>query len=153
MPRVTNAVYTKARRKRILRKAKGYFGSKSKLYRYAKDAVQHAEIYAYRDRRKKKSEFRSLWIARLNAAVRPAGLSYSRFISGITAAKIGLDRKALSEMAIHDSAAFGKVVTLAKAALEAKAKNPAPKQPAKPRDNTAVSNRAYAAAKAALANA
>ena len=157
MPRVTNAVYTKARRKRILRKAKGYFGSKSKLYRYAKDAVQHAEIYAYRDRRKKKSEFRSLWIARLNAAVRPAGLSYSRFISGITAANIGLDRKALSEMAIHDAPAFGKVVTLAKAALEAKAKNPAPKAAAKRRDNTRESNKAHsaelAAAKAALVHA
>jgi large subunit ribosomal protein L20 len=122
MPRVTNAVYTKARRKRVLKKAKGYFGNKSRLYRYAVDAVRHAELYAYRDRRKKKSEFRSLWIMRLNAAVRPAGLTYSRFIAGVTAAKIGLDRKALSELAIHDEAAFAKVVEQAKAALGAPAK-------------------------------
>jgi large subunit ribosomal protein L20 len=122
MPRVTNAVYTKARRKRVLKKAKGYFGNKSRLYRYAVDAVRHAELYAYRDRRKKKSEFRSLWIMRLNAAVRPAGLTYSRFIAGVTAANIGLDRKALSELAIHDEAAFAKVVEQAKAALGAPAK-------------------------------
>jgi large subunit ribosomal protein L20 len=122
MPRVTNAVYTKARRKRVLKKAKGYFGNKSRLYRYAVDAVRHAELYAYRDRRKKKSEYRSLWIMRLNAAVRPAGLSYSRFIAGVTAANIGLDRKALSELAIHDEVAFAKVVEQAKAALGASAK-------------------------------
>jgi large subunit ribosomal protein L20 len=119
MPRVTNAVYTKARRKRILKKAKGYFGNKSRLYRYAKDAVQHAEIYAYAHRRRKKGDFRSLWIARINAAVRPAGITYSRFISGLKVAKIDLDRKALSELAIHDAAAFSKIVDQVKAALAA----------------------------------
>jgi large subunit ribosomal protein L20 len=119
MPRVTNAVATKSRRKRVLRKAKGYFGYKSKLFRYAKDAVQRAEKYAYRDRRRKKGEFRGLWIMRLNAAVRPSGLSYSRFISGLKAANIALDRKALSELAIHDAAAFAKIVEMAKAALAA----------------------------------
>jgi large subunit ribosomal protein L20 len=117
MPRVTNAVATKARRKRTLRKAKGYFGNKSRLYRYAKDAVQHAEIYAYKHRKRKKGDFRALWIARINAAVRPAGLSYSRFIAGLKAAKIELDRKSLSELAIHDIAAFTAVVNQAKAAL------------------------------------
>jgi len=119
MPRVTNAVYTKARRKRILKKAKGYFGNKSRLYRYAKDAVQHAEIYAYAHRRRKKGDFRSLWIARINAAVRPAGITYSRFISGLKVAKIDLDRKALSELAIHDATAFSKIVDQVKAALAA----------------------------------
>ncbi|MGA2052043.1 MAG: 50S ribosomal protein L20 [Opitutales bacterium] len=122
MPRVTNAVYTKARRKRILKKAKGYFGNKSRLYRYAKDAVQHAEIYAYAHRRRKKGDFRSLWIARLNAAVRPSGLSYSRFMAGLRAANIALDRKSLSELAIHDTEAFAKIIEQAKAALAAPAK-------------------------------
>jgi large subunit ribosomal protein L20 len=119
MSRVTNAVYTKARRKRMLKRAKGYFGLKSKLFRYAKDAVQHAEKYAYRDRRRKKGEFRALWIARLNAAVRPSGLNYSRFMAGLKAAHIDLDRKALSELAIHDAPAFAKIIAQAKAALPA----------------------------------
>lgn len=122
MPRATNAPATRARRKRVLQKAKGYFGNKSRLYRYAKDAVERGERYAYRDRKVKKREFRKLWIARLNAAVRPQGLSYSRFIDGLTKAKIGLDRKQLSEMAIHDPEAFTKVVEQAKAALA----NPVP---------------------------
>ncbi|MEM8550516.1 MAG: 50S ribosomal protein L20 [Verrucomicrobiota bacterium] len=120
MPRATNAPATKARRKRTLKKARGYFGNKSRLYRYAKDAVQHAGQYAYRDRKKKKGEFRQLWIVRINAAVRPHGLSYSRFMNGLQAAGIELDRKALSEMAIHDEAAFTAVVEKAKAALEQK---------------------------------
>lgn len=117
MPRVTNAPATRARRKRKLKQAKGYFGNKSRLYRYAKDAVSRAGKFAYRDRRKKKSEFRQLWIVRINAAVRPHGLSYSRFMEGLKKAEIGLDRKALSEMAIHDEAAFGALVEKAKAAL------------------------------------
>ncbi len=124
MPRVTNAVYTKARRKRTLRKTKGYFGNKSKLYRYAKDALARSGQYAYKHRKRKKGDFRSLWIIRINAAVRAAGggLTYSRFIAGLKAAKIGLDRKALSELAIHDSAAFTKIFEQAKAALAAPAK-------------------------------
>jgi len=122
MPRVTNAPATKARRKRILKRAKGFFGNKSRLYRYAKDAVAHAEVYAYRDRRNRKREFRALWIARINAAVRPEGLSYSRFMEGLKAAKIELDRKAISEMAIHDKAALKALVQTAKKALEGKAK-------------------------------
>ena len=125
MPRVTNAVATKARRKRVLKKAKGYFGNKSRLFRYAKDAVQHAQIYAYKHRRRKKGDFRSLWIARINAAVRPAGLNYSRFMAGLRAANIVLDRKALSELAIHDTAGFAQVIEQSKAALASKQPAPA----------------------------
>lgn len=123
MPRATNAPATKARRKRTLKKTKGYFGNKSRLYRYAKDANQHAGQYAYRDRRKKKGEFRQLWIVRINAACRLNGIAYSRFMAGLTAAGIELDRKSLSELAIHDEAAFTGLVEKAKAAL-------ADKQPA-----------------------
>ena len=120
MPRATNAPATRARRKRVLSKAKGYFGNKSRLYRYAKDAVERAEKYAYRDRRVRRREFRKLWIVRLNAAVRPHGLCYSRFVEGLNAANIGLDRKQLSEMAIHDEAGFAKVVEQVKTALDQK---------------------------------
>jgi large subunit ribosomal protein L20 len=119
MPRVTNAVYTKARRKRTLRKTKGYFGNKSKLYRYAKDALARSGQYAYKHRKRKKGDFRSLWIIRINAAVRTEGLTYSRFMAGVKGANIALDRKALSELAIHDNAAFGVIVTKAKEALAA----------------------------------
>jgi large subunit ribosomal protein L20 len=119
MPRVTNHAYTRARRKRTLRRAKGYFGNKSRLYRYAKDAVSRADQFAYRDRRKKKSEFRQLWIVRINAACRAQGMSYSRFMAGLKKAGIELDRKALSEMAIHDEEAFQGIVTKAREALEA----------------------------------
>lgn len=121
MPRVQNAVPTKKRRKRMLKKAKGYFGNKSRLFRYAKDAVWRAGKFAYRDRRKKKTEFRQLWIIRINAACRPFGLSYSRFMAGIKAAEIELNRKAISELAIHDEVGFKTLVEKAKAALDAKA--------------------------------
>ena len=117
MPRATNAPATRARRKRKLKQAKGYFGNKSRLYRYAKDAVSRSGKFAYRDRRKKKSEFRQLWIVRINAAVRPYELSYSKFMAGLKKAEIGLDRKAISEMAIHDEEAFKALVEKAKAAL------------------------------------
>ncbi|WP_309386325.1 50S ribosomal protein L20 [Cerasicoccus frondis] len=121
MPRATNAPATRARRKRKLKQAKGYFGNKSRLYRYAKDAVSRSGKFAYRDRRKKKSEFRQLWIVRINAACRPLDISYSRLMEGLKAAEIGLDRKAISEMAIHDEAAFVSLVEKAKAALADKA--------------------------------
>jgi len=117
MPRVTNAVYTKARRKRTLKRTKGYFGNKSKLYKYAKDALARSGQYAYKHRKRKKGDFRSLWIIRINAAVRTSGITYSRFMAGIKAANIGLDRKALSELAIHDVAAFDAIIAQAKAAL------------------------------------
>ncbi|MBC8348358.1 MAG: 50S ribosomal protein L20 [Verrucomicrobia bacterium] len=119
MPRARNVPATRKRRKKVLKKAKGYFGNKSRLYRYAKDAVEHAERYAYRDRKKKKSEFRTLWIIRINAACRAEGLRYGQFIDGLTQLGILLNRKVLSELAIHDPDAFKELVVKAKAALEA----------------------------------
>lgn len=120
MPRATNAPAANKRRKKVLKHAKGYYARKSKLYRYAKDAVEHAWQYAYRDRKKKKNVARSLWIIRLNAAVRAQGMSYSRFIEGLHAAKIELDRKVLSDLAVRDEAAFNAVVKQAQDALKAK---------------------------------
>jgi len=105
----------------VLKYAKGYFGNKSKLFRYAKEAVQHAWQYAYRDRKKKKGEWRGLWIIRLNAACRANDISYSRFIEGLKAAEIGLDRKVLADIAVHDEVAFKALVQQARDALSAKA--------------------------------
>src|ERR1039457_1712512 len=102
MARATTSPASRKRRKKVLKYAKGYFGSKSKLFRYAKEAVQHAWQYAYRDRRKKKGEWRSLWIIRLNAACRAAGISYSRFVEGLKASGIELDRKVLADIAVRD---------------------------------------------------
>ena len=121
MARATNSPASRKRRKKVLKYAKGYSGNKSKLFRYAKEAVQHAWQYAYAARRKKKGDFRGLWIVRLNAACRNAGISYSRFIEGLKAAKIGLDRKVLSDLAIHDEVAFAGLVKQAQDALKAKA--------------------------------
>jgi large subunit ribosomal protein L20 len=104
----------------VLKYAKGYFGNKSKLYRYAKEAVQHAWQYAYAARRKKKANWRGLWIVRVNAACRNAGISYSRFVEGMKAAGIELDRKVLADLAVHDEIAFGALVQKAKVALKAK---------------------------------
>jgi large subunit ribosomal protein L20 len=104
----------------MLTAAKGYRLKRSKLYRYASDAVDHARQYAYRDRKTKKRLYRRLWQVRLNAAVREAGLSYSRFMEGLKAAKIGLDRKVLSDLAATDATAFGELVAAAKTALAAK---------------------------------
>jgi large subunit ribosomal protein L20 len=124
MPRVTNSPASRKRRKKVLKYAKGYFGNKSKLFRYAKEAVQHAWQYAYIDRKKKKANMRGLWIVRLNAACREAGISYSRFIEGLKAAKIELDRRQLSEIAIADAVAFKALVAKAQDALKAKAAKP-----------------------------
>jgi large subunit ribosomal protein L20 len=121
MPRSTNSPASRRRRKRTLEQAKGYFGNKSKLYRYANDAVNHALQYAYRDRRNKKRTWRALWITRLNAACRANEISYSRFIEGIEFANIGLDRKALADIAARDEAGFKVIVDKARAALTAKA--------------------------------
>ena len=120
MARATNAPASRKRRKKVLKYAKGYFGNKSKLFRYAKEAVQHAWQYAYKARRKKKGDFRGLWIVRLNAACRNAGISYSRFIEGLKAAKIDLDRKVLSDLAIRDEVAFSALVKQAQHALAEK---------------------------------
>lgn len=121
MPRATNSPASRARRKRVLLRAKGFRGFRSKLYRYAKDAVRKAQTYEYRDRKKRKGQFRRLWTQRINAAARAEGLTYSRFIEGIKAAGIETDRKILADLAVHDAAAFSAIVAQAKAALEAKA--------------------------------
>jgi large subunit ribosomal protein L20 len=121
MARATNYPASRKRRKKVLKYAKGYFGSKSKLFRYAKEAVQHAWQYAYRDRKKKKGEWRSLWIIRLNAACRSADISYSRFVEGLKASGIGLDRKVLADIAVRDEVAFRALVQQAREALKAKA--------------------------------
>jgi large subunit ribosomal protein L20 len=120
MARATNAPASRKRHKKVLKYAKGYFGNKSKLFRYAKEAVQHAWQYAYRDRKKKKADRRSLWIVRLNAACRNGGISYSRFIEGLRAANIQLDRKVLSDLAIRDEVAFTGLIRQAQDALKAK---------------------------------
>ena len=119
MPRARNVPATRKRRKKVLKKAKGYFGNKSRLFRYAKDAVDRGEPYAYSHRRKKKTEFRQLWIVRINAACRAEGLRYGEFIHGLSKANIELNRKVLSELAIHEPESFKELVAKAKAALEA----------------------------------
>ena len=118
--RVTNSPASRKRRGRMLTAAKGFRLKRSKLYRYASDAVDHGRVYAYRDRRRKKREFRYLWQIRINAAVREAGLTYSRFMEGLKAAKVELDRKVLADLAATDAAAFGAIITVAKNSLKAK---------------------------------
>ena len=118
--RVTNSPASRKRRGRMLSAAKGFRLKRSKLYRYASDAVDHGRQYAYRDRRAKKRTFRYLWQIRINAAVRETGLTYSRFMEGLKAAKVALDRKVLADIAAQDAAAFGELVTVAKNALKSK---------------------------------
>ena len=117
MTRVKRSVRTKARHKKILKLAKGYFGHKSKLFKVANQAVMKSLSYAYRDRRNKKREFRKLWITRINAAARLNGLSYSRFMNGLSRAQIALDRKVLADIAVSDPAGFTALCLKAKAAL------------------------------------
>ena len=117
MARVKRGVIAHARHKKVLKKAKGYYGARSRVYRVANQAVIKAGQYAYRDRRQKKRDFRSLWIVRINAAARECGLSYSRFINGLKKASIKIDRKILSDIAVHDKATFTALVEKAKAAL------------------------------------
>ncbi len=125
MPRATNSPASRARRKKIIDKASGFRGRRSKLFRYAKNAVMKAETWAYRDRKTRKRNFRMLWQQRINAAARALGLTYSRFMEGIKAANIQVDRKILSDLAITDEAAFKAIFDQAKAALEAKNKKAA----------------------------
>lgn len=120
MPRAVDGTRRSDRRRKLLKLAKGYKGRRKNLYRTAKDTVRKAHQYAYRDRRRKKRDFRRLWIARLSAALEPFGLAYSRFIHGLKAAGIGLNRLALSNLAIQDPQAFAAVVEKAKAAMGAK---------------------------------
>jgi len=119
--RITNAVASRSRRKRTLRAAKGFRLKRSKLYRYAADALDHGRQYAYRDRKNKKRTFRYLWQVRINAAARSAGITYSRLIEGLKAAKVELDRKILADIAAQDASAFGEIVKLAQNALKTKA--------------------------------
>jgi len=119
--RVTNSPASRKRRRRMLQAAKGYRMRRSKLYRYASDAVDHGRQYAYRDRRTKKRTFRYLWQIRINAAAREAGLTYSRFMEGLKAAQVAVDRKILADIAATDTAAFSELVKVAQGALKTKA--------------------------------
>lgn len=120
MPRVKGGTISRARHKKVLKQAKGYFGSKHRLYRTANEQVMHSLKYAYRDRKQNKREFRKLWITRINAACRQNGISYSKFINGLTKANVQINRKMLSEIAIDDPKAFSELVKVALAGLEGK---------------------------------
>jgi large subunit ribosomal protein L20 len=115
--RTRPTVASRKRRKKILKAAKGFRGGRSKLYRAAAETVLRSRVYAYRDRRQKKRDFRSLWITRINAAVRAGGMTYSRFIQGLTRGKVAVDRKQLADLAVRDAEAFNKFVEIAKANL------------------------------------
>lgn len=117
MPRVKRGVVAHRRHKKVLKQAKGYYGARSRVFRVAKQAVTKAGQYAYRDRRQRKRQFRALWITRINAQSRANGLSYSRFINGLKKAEIGLDRRVLADLAVHDKPAFAAIVEQAKASL------------------------------------
>lgn len=114
MPRTTNTPASKKRKKRVFKRAKGFFSGRRKLFRTAHETVQRAMAFATRDRKQKKRQFRRLWTARINAACRQAGTTYSRFIAGLKRAQIQLDRKSLAELAVHDGAGFKKLVELSK---------------------------------------
>jgi len=125
MARVKRAVNAQKKRRTTLERASGYRGQRSRLYRKAKEQVTHSLVYAYRDRRARKSEFRKLWIQRINAAARANGITYNRFIQGLKAAEIEVDRRMLAELAVNDEAAFAQLVDLAKKALPADVNAPA----------------------------
>lgn len=114
MPRIKRGTVARKRRKKILKLAKGYYGAKSKLFRVAKQQVMKSLSYAYRDRRQCKRDFRKLWIARINAAARNSGISYSRFINGLKKADVQINRKVLADLAVNDKAAFAQLVEVAK---------------------------------------
>jgi len=119
MPRAASSVATRRRRKKVLKQAKGYYSGRRKLFKNAKETVHRALRYAYRDRRQRKRVFRSLWIARVNAASRQHGLSYSRLVSGLRRAGVAVDRKILADLAVRDEEAFGELAQVARDALEA----------------------------------
>jgi len=114
MAKIKHSVATRRRKKKVLKQAKGFWGDRSKQYRQARRALMHALVYAYRDRRIKKREFRRLWITRINAACRAAGITYSKFINGLKKANINLDRKILADLAVKDNAAFQKLIEIAR---------------------------------------
>ena len=120
MPRVKGGTIHRARRKKVMKEAKGYFGSKHRVYKTAKEQVMHSGKYAYRDRRQKKRDFRKLWITRINAACRQNDISYSKFINGLSKAGVTVNRKMLSEIAIDNPTAFADLVVIAKDALNGK---------------------------------
>jgi len=120
MPRVKGGTIHRARRKKVMKEAKGYFGSKHRVYKTAKEQVMHSGKYAYRDRRQKKRDFRKLWISRINAACRENNISYSKFINGLSKAGVVINRKMLSEIAIDNKEAFTNLVEIANSALEGK---------------------------------
>ena len=120
MARIKNIPASKKRRKRVLKEAKGYWGSRSNLYRQAKDTVKRALRYSYRDRRERKREFRRLWIARINAACRMNGMTYNMFINGLKTAEVEIDRKSLADIAVKDPAGFKNLVDTAQKALDEK---------------------------------
>src|SRR5688572_2867088 len=119
MPRVKRGVMTRKRHRRIITRAKGYWGARHRQFKQAHEAVMHAGQYAYRDRRVRKREFRKLWIARINAACRAEGITYSRFINGLSQAGVTVDRKVMADLAVNDSAAFAALVQQASQALAA----------------------------------
>lgn len=114
MAKVKHSVATRRRKKRVLKKTKGYWGDRSKQFQQARRGLMHALVYAYRDRRNKKRAFRRLWISRINAACRAGGITYSKFINGLKKAKVTLDRKILADLAVRDSQAFKKLIEIAK---------------------------------------
>lgn len=116
MTRVKNSVATRARRKKVLKRAKGYFGSKHRLFKTAQEQVMHSERYAFRDRKQKKRDFRKLWITRINAAARMNGLTYSKLIAGLKKANVTINRKMLAEIAVTDEKAFKEIAEIAKKA-------------------------------------
>src|ERR1041385_8180472 len=125
MPRVKRAVHARKKRREVMAQAKGYYGARSRRYRVAKEQLLHSGVYAYRDRRDRKGQFRRLWITRIGAAARQEGLSYSVFVHGLALADVDLDRKILADLAVRDPAAFRSLVDVARQALEA----PPPKRP------------------------
>ena len=118
MPRVRRSVQTRKRRKEVMKQAKGYYSSRGRHFRAAREQVQHSGVYAFRDRRARKGEFRRLWIARINAAARNNGISYSRLIAGLKAAEVEVDRKILAELAVNEPDAFAHLAEVAKRSLE-----------------------------------
>ena len=118
MPRVKRSVHARKKRRKVLEQARGYFGIKKSSYKYAKEQVDHSLVYAYRDRRTRKRNFRRLWIIRINAAARQEGLSYNQFVAGCKKANIELDRKVLADLAVREPAAFKAIAEQAKAALK-----------------------------------
>jgi large subunit ribosomal protein L20 len=130
MPRVKRSVHARKKRRKVLEQAKGYWGLKSKTYRYAKEQVDKSLVYAYRDRKARKRTFRRLWITRINAAARANGLSYNQFVAGCRAAGIELDRKVLADLAVNDPAAFAVVAGQARSALDGARDEQKQQQPA-----------------------